>query len=115
MTSFNQKQIPQEPGQVVPGDPFGGVKLPVTDESPEPPIVKKFHKRADTDASVTAAHHTLGISHNQASGGDHTHDGFTSKKLMAGIIVSGAKGGNVALGNLVTALAAALGFTDNTT
>lgn len=113
MTEPNKET--REPGQIIAGDPFGGVKQPVTDPSPEPRVVKQFHKRADTDAAVTSAHHTLGIGHNQASGGDHVHDGITSKKLMNGISIAGAKGGNVALGNLLTALASSLGFTDNTT
>lgn|SRR5678816_3700516 len=106
---------PKDPSQVVADDPFGGVKLPVTSEAPEPLVVKKFHTRADTDSSVVAAHHTLGISHNQSSGGDHIHDGISSKQLMSGTVLIGAKGGNVALANLITALAAKFGFTDSTT
>jgi hypothetical protein len=58
---------------------------------------------------------SLGTGNLQASPGDHTHDGTTSKKLMAGITVTGSKGGNAALADLITKLSAALGFTDATT
>jgi hypothetical protein len=58
---------------------------------------------------------TLGPGNLQASPGDHKHDGITSKKLMTGITISGSKGGNAALADLITKLAAALGFTDATT
>lgn len=42
---------------------------------------RRAHDRADTDLSPRALHHTLGIKHNQASPGDHIHDGVTSKKI----------------------------------
>lgn len=42
------------------------------------------HSNSDIDASTQAQHHTLGIQHNQASPGDHTHDGKSSKKLGKG-------------------------------
>jgi hypothetical protein len=58
---------------------------------------------------------SLGPGNLQASPGDHTHDGITSKRLMEGIELTGSKGGNVALANLITELAAILGFTDSTT
>jgi hypothetical protein len=77
--------------------------------------VIKFHQRDDTDSSKTAHHHSLGPSANQAAPGNHNHDGSTSPQLMAGVSITGAKAGNVALANLITALATALGFTDNTT
>ncbi len=47
--------------------------------------VNKFHTNSDVDSSVTAQHHTLGILHNQASPGDHKHDGKSSKKIGKGI------------------------------
>jgi hypothetical protein len=46
--------------------------------------VTKFHTNSDVDTSVTAQHHTLGIQHNQASPGDHQHDGKSSKLLGKG-------------------------------
>lgn len=58
---------------------------------------------------------SLGTGNTQASPGDHTHDGITSRRLMYGITITGSKGGNPALANLISALADALGFTDATT
>lgn len=100
----------------VQGDPFGTRKEAKEDsEAPSPGDVKKIHTNADTDSSQQAAHHTLGIKHDQGSPGDHKHDGKSSRRLMEGVSVTGSKGGNVALANLITALSSSLGFTDNTT
>lgn len=46
-----------------------------------PAMSRKMHLRADTDMSVRSIHHTLGTKHNQASPGDHIHDGSYSKKI----------------------------------
>lgn len=48
---------------------------------PSPKEVELFHKNSDKDGSPTSIHHTLGNGPNQASPGDHTHDGGTSKEL----------------------------------
>lgn len=45
----------------------------------------RAHQNSDSDTSVTAQHHTLGIGHSQASPGDHKHDGKTSKKIGKGL------------------------------
>lgn len=42
---------------------------------------RKYHSRADTDSGPNSFHHTLGPKRNQASPGNHNHDGTTSKKL----------------------------------
>lgn len=47
--------------------------------------VGKFHSNSDLDSSPQAQHHTLGILHGQASGGDHNHNGKNSKKIGKGI------------------------------
>lgn len=47
--------------------------------------VATLHSNSDVDSSVTAQHHTLGIQHNQASPGDHKHDGKASKRIGTGI------------------------------
>lgn len=99
----------------IPGDPFGSRKEAKIKESPTPKEVSDFHARSDVDSSAQAQHHSLGIKHDQASPGTHKHDGKSSRRLMEGIIITGAKGGNVALTNLINALEDALGFTDNTT
>lgn len=99
----------------IPDDPFGKVYKDASQDVPSAEEVNKFHRNADTDSSITALHHTLGTRRNQASKGDHIHDGENGLKIMSDVTITGAKGGNVALANLITALAAALGFTDNTT
>lgn len=43
--------------------------------------VKDFHVNSDVDENPLAYHHTLGPLGGQASPGDHTHDGTTSKKI----------------------------------
>lgn len=52
--------------------------------SPDSVEVNKFHAKCDRDSSQTSDHHTLGQGHNQASPGDHIHDGKNSKKLGKG-------------------------------
>ena len=47
--------------------------------------VNKFHGNSDIDSSVVSQHHTLGILHNQASPGDHTHNGKSSKRIGKGL------------------------------
>lgn len=42
---------------------------------------RRAHDRSDADMSPRSLHHTLGVKHNQASPGDHNHDGVTSKKI----------------------------------
>lgn len=102
---------------VVENDPFGEIK-----KDGGPPVlsaqeVAAMHARSDRDSSVFAQHHTLGIKHNQASPGDHNHDAKGSRKVGAGLglSVTGSKGGNVALTNLLTMLAQVIEFTDTTT
>lgn len=96
-------------------DPFGNRKEPVTKDSPSPREVAALHARSDLDSSQQAQHHTLGIKHDQASPGDHKHDGKSSRKLLEGQSLTGVKSGGSALTNLIDMLEAALGFTDNTT
>jgi hypothetical protein len=43
--------------------------------------VKDFHLNSDVDQNAISQHHTLGPLANQASPGDHVHDGKTSAKL----------------------------------
>ena len=45
----------------------------------------KDHSNSDVDSSVTAQHHTLGGQHNQASPGDHDHDGKSSRRIGKGL------------------------------
>ena len=100
---------------VVPNDPFGNPKAPENKTSPPPEQVNKFHARSDVDSSAFAQHHTLGVKHDQASPGDHTHNGEGSRFIMEGVTITGSKGGNAALASLISALSDYLGFTDGTT
>lgn len=52
---------------------------------PDPRVVNEFHARSDKDSHQSAQHHTLGLDHNQASPGDHTHDGRNSKLVGKGL------------------------------
>lgn len=79
-----------------------------------PQTVARFHNKSDLDASSDAQHHTLGIKKDQASPGDHKHDGTTSRKLLDGVTIAGSRGGNVALASVIAALVK-LGATDSTT
>lgn len=99
----------------VPGDPFANRKEPVVKDQPSPRDVAHLHARSDVDSSSQAQHHTLGIKHDQASPGDHKHDGKSSRKLLEGKTLNGTKSGGTALTNLIDMLETALGFTDNTT
>lgn len=102
---------------VIQGDVFGTLKEPRRDNVPTARQVGEFHTKADTDGSTSSMHHTLGISHNQASPGDHSHDGQTSRLVGSGrkITISGSKAGNAALASLITALKQVIDITDNTT
>jgi hypothetical protein len=51
--------------------------------------VKDFHLNSDVDQSPIAQHHTLGPLANQASPGDHVHDGKTSKRIKFSDIEGG--------------------------
>ncbi len=115
LAGLAEDKDPKDTGSVVAGDPFSYQKKEFTKDSPPPDQVAGFHARSDLDSSWQAQHHTLGIKHDQASPGDHIHDGKSSRRIMEGITVTGSKGGNVALANLITKLSAALGFTDSTT
>lgn len=61
---------------------------PVSKEAPNSSEVGKFHSNSDVDSAVTGQHHTLGIQHNQASPGDHKHDGHSSKRVGKGVNAS---------------------------
>lgn len=73
---------------VIEGDPFGVVKSDAKPSTPEPRIVNQFHARSDVDSSTIAQHHTLGVKHNQASTGDHVHDGASSRKIGQGLALN---------------------------
>lgn len=43
--------------------------------------VNDFHANSDVDKSTLSQHHTLGIQPNQASPGDHNHNGKNSRRI----------------------------------
>jgi hypothetical protein len=98
-------------------DPFGDIKKDAKPVAPEPREVSIFHSRSDVDSSTLALHHTIGIKHTQSSAGDHVHDGISSRKIGTGLglSVTGARGGNAALTNLLVMLSNIIDFEDNTT
>lgn len=104
-------------GTAFENDPYGSIKEEKKDPSPSAREVNLFHTNSDVDSSAQAQHHTIGIKHDQASSGDHVHDGMGSRKIGQGmaLTLSGAKGGNVALTNLIAMLAQVIEFTDSTT
>ncbi len=59
----------------------------MTSPTPGSNEVNKFHANSDVDSSSVAQHHTLGIQHDQASPGDHNHNGKNSRKIGKGINV----------------------------
>lgn len=113
-------------------DRFGQVNSADKDFSaggaPSAKEIANFHLRADVDASHRALHHTLGNGRNQAAPGDHVHDGIRGNKIglyemdpanpgrtRPSLVLSGAKGGNVALTNLIAFLKNFIDFRDTTT
>jgi hypothetical protein len=75
--------------------------------------VNDLHTHSDVDHTGLSQHHTLGPNANQASPGDHSHDGGQSGKVAFTDIsyskptVSGSRGGNAALQDLLLKLEAA--------
>jgi len=53
-----------------------------SDTFPTAHEVENFHRNSDANKRPEAIHHSLGTSHNQASFGDHSHDGSTSVALL---------------------------------
>jgi len=86
------------------------------DENPKPPAqaVEDFHTNSDVDARAEAQHHTLGPNPNQASPGDHTHDGGDSAFILEGEVISGSRASD-AWRLSVNAILVRLGATDNST
>ena len=91
-----------------------GVDLTQKDRPPTAEEVDTLHTNADTDARKEAIHHTLGVGENQGSPGNHTHRGGDSMQILAGITLTGSRGGNIALLSVIQALVV-LGATDSTT
>jgi hypothetical protein len=86
----------------------------VDNSKPPAKVILDFHTNSDIDGGPSTQHHSLGLNRGQASPGDHMHDGSTSKLILTGVTISGAKGGNTALASVIAALVN-LGATDAST
>ena len=86
------------------------------DENPKPTAqaVADFHTNSDADSRAESLHHTLGPNPNQASSGDHTHDGGDSELLLLNETISGSRATD-AWRLSVNAILVRLGATDNST
>jgi len=87
-----------------------------SDENPKPPAatVDDFHTNSDVDARAESQHHTLGPGPNQASPGDHRHDGGDSALLLENQFITGSRNSD-AWRLSVNAILVRLGATDNST
>jgi hypothetical protein len=109
------------PGLQDPGSSGGrGIDDPYHDQKTsgpnvfDPRVVAQMHRGDDLDVAKDAHHHTVGMGSAQSAAGNHIHNGSDSPQLLAGVTLTGAKGGNAALASVCAALAA-LGATDTTT
>lgn len=86
------------------------------DENPKPSnqVVDDFHENSDLDSRAEAQHHTLGPGPNQASPGDHRHDGGDSELLLLGETISGSRATD-AWRISVNAILVRLGASDSST
>lgn len=84
VNKFRRSQINVTANETTP-DQFGQVYNADYDRSKwsenAPQESRRAHSRSDVDLGPRSLHHTLGVKHNQASPGDHNHDGATSKKI----------------------------------
>jgi hypothetical protein len=87
-----------------------------SDENPKPPAaaVEDFHTNSDVDSRAESQHHTLGPGPNQASPGDHRHDGGDSSLLLENQFITGSRNSD-AWRLSVNAILVRLGATDNST
>lgn len=110
---------PEDPKDKRKGPGYGDLRRDAEPEpkkpDPSPPadVVQQFHKNSDLDRSATSQHHTLGTAEYNAASGAHNHRDGLSVPLFDGLVLTGSKGGNVALANLISLLTQ-FGLTDNT-
>ena len=74
-----------DPNPVTKPDKFGQIyqnqKDATSGDVPSAAEVNRAHDFSDVDSSPRSLHHTLGSRRNQASPGNHIHDGTSSPKL----------------------------------
>jgi hypothetical protein len=81
---------------------------------PTPEQVQKVHEKSDKDTSPKAQHHSLGPQANQASPGNHTHDGGASVQLLTNVTFTGSRANTAAMITQILAALTSLGATDLT-
>lgn len=90
----------------------------VNDKPPAKEVLD-FHTHADTDGSAKAVHHSLGSGANQASPGNHSHDGGASAVILpldvAGVTLTGSRANLAQMMATILPALVALGAVDNTT
>lgn len=103
-----------ENNTVIPGDPWGILKNEKGAPGTDPRVVAAFHARDDVDSNQQAHHHTIGVKHDQAAAGDHSHDGAGSRKVGAGLGLTCDTGVSTAtdLSNLLAMLHKVIDFTE---
>ncbi len=100
---------------IIPEDPFGGIKPDKQTSEIPPGSVDLLHRLSDVDSSPLAQHHRLGTERNQASPGDHIHDGKTSKLLGQGMgltVTTSVGTADAKLASLVLMLHKVISFTE---
>lgn len=114
-TQYGNKKVEVKPGSLKArrGEAEPEVKEP--DPTPPENVVRQFHTNAAVDTKATDIHHTLGHQAEQASPGDHDHNGGNSKLLLEGYVLSGAKATPSMVLPSIIACLVRLGATDNTT
>lgn len=105
VNKFRRSEINQVSNETTP-DQFGQSYNADYDRSKwgetAPAESRRAHSRSDVDLSPRSLHHTLGLKRSQASPGNHTHNGITSKRIIQG---------NTELFQLSSATSATLGVT----
>lgn len=80
---------------VIEDDPYGEIKQEAKPAAvPSARDVNLFHSKSDVDSSATSQHHTIGIKHDQASAGDHVHDGKSARKVGHGLSLNVVSSGS---------------------
>lgn len=69
----------------------GESKDPTQVPKPASNVVDDFHTNSDVDLRAEAQHHTLGPGSNQASSGQHRHDGGDSPLILEGFTITGSR------------------------
>ena len=64
--------------------------------SPDKRAVADFHRNSDLNTRSEAQHHDLGNGSNQASFGNHIHDGQRGIALLDGVTFTGSRTNNTA-------------------